>query len=341
MTRYTLLVTSYCLSVAVGFSQVALYSSQLHVLSTSTYTSLSLAAVNGRDGPATKTFSDINDYEQLHGEVCSIDPNHSNEYYKKRLDDDDDDEEQKRQFWQALSFIVVHLIPICNPVLAYFSYESLAQLVNQIVEFLSDNSWVAVDGGAYQAKIIAPAINGVVVPAISILFATLISNTVSSLRQRLLDIRSAINMESSDLRVLATMVDSFPPGTSRDKVRAYLIQYTCRLIAESSTTTTTRGPGGVVKMFHNNLGTMDSELYGVLAQLNTMSSQGVEEQESSSMGATVSSSSSLPTFYLSESYAAVTRLNNERCRRISAVDWNLFSLGSGLLRFVRSIWWYQ
>lgn len=323
MTRYsyklkhTLFVTCYsCLSVAVGFSHAPSFSfpstrfvllqastigsrrgrsssSSSSAASWSTSTSLAVE-VNGRDGPATRTFFDIN--EEHHGEVCSIESDPSNEYSSKKLADDDGS-----QFWQALS-IVMHLIPICNPVLAYFSYEILAQHVNDIVEGLSDNSWVAVDGGAYQAKIIAPAINGVVMPAISILFATLISNTVSSLRQRLLDIRLAINMESGDLRVLATMVDAFPPGVRphQDRVRAYLIQYTSRLIAECR-------PGVQIDTLETG---MDSEMCGVLAQLNTMSSNN-----SASSSARV-----VPVGLLSESYAAVTRLHQERCRRISALQ---------------------
>jgi hypothetical protein len=320
MTRYSyklkhaLFVTYYsCLSVAAGFSQVPSFSFPSRLLvqasttgsrrgrrssggsssSASWSTSTSLAVeVNGRDGPATRTFFDID--EEHHGEVCSIESDPSNEYSSKKLADDDGS-----QFWQALS-IVMHLIPICNPVLAYFSYEILAQHVNDIVEGLSDNSWVAVDGGAYQAKIIAPAINGVVMPAISILFATLISNTVSSLRQRLLDIRLAINMESGDLRVLATMVDAFPPGVRphQDRVRAYLIQYTSRLIAECR-------PGVQIDTLETG---MDSEMCGVLAQLNTMSS------------ASSSSARVVPVGLLSESYAAVTRLHQERCRRISALQ---------------------
>lgn len=277
MIRHTLFVAAHCLGVAVGFSRVP-FSVPFARFPTS------LPVVNGRVGPATGTFFDID--EELHGEVCSIDPDHSNEYKKLEYG-------EQRRFWQALS-IVVHLLPIVSPVAAYFTYEPLAEQMNWLVELLSDNTWVAVDGGDYQAKLITPAVNGVVVPAISILFATLISNTVSSLRQRLLDIRSAINMESADLRVLATMVDSYPPGSDQDKCRSYLIQYTSRLIAESR-------PGVNV----NNIEPtgMYTEMYGVLAQLNSMSSRV-----------------DMPPSLFSESYAAVTRLNNERSRRISALQ---------------------
>lgn len=137
--------------------------------------------------------------------------------------------------------------------------------------------------------------NGVVIPSISILFATLISNTVSSLRQRVLDIREAINMEAGDLRVLTTMVDSYPNDCEKDKCRSYLIQYTSRLIAESR-------PG--VKINSLEPTGMDSEMYGMLGQLNEIARSDVDVHGS----------------LLAESYGAVMRLNNERCRRISALQ---------------------
>jgi len=136
----------------------------------------------------------------------------------------------------------------------------------------------------------------VVIPSISILFATMISNTVSSLRQRVLDIREAINMEAGDLRVLTTMVDSYPDQCEKDKCRSYLIQYTSRLIAESRP--------GVNIMTLEPTG-MDSEMYGLLSELNTISKSDDIE---------------MPGALLSESYGAVMRLNNERCRRVSALQ---------------------
>jgi hypothetical protein len=210
------------------------------------------------------------------------------------VDKETGDDEQR--FWKAVHR-VVRLVPIVAPILAYFTYEELASCVNIIEDFLdSQRAWIAVDGGAYQAKIIAPAVNGVVVPSISILFATLISNTVSSLRQRILDIREAINMEAGDLRVLTTMVDAYPPGCEQDKCRSYLIQYTSRLIAESR-------PG--VKVNNLEPTGMDSEMYGMLGQLNEVAN---------------GSDIDVPPTILAESYGAVTRLNNERCRRISALQ---------------------
>jgi hypothetical protein len=65
-------------------------------------------------------------------------------------------------------WIMVLVIPIVTPLVAFFTYEWTANIFRNIIELFSWNrSWVPVDGGAYQAKIITPAINGVVLPAIA------------------------------------------------------------------------------------------------------------------------------------------------------------------------------
>ena len=291
MSRYSFLVISLCFGLAAGFSPLvaATFSrARQHGRATS------LRVLNGleleeerKQGPTSKTFFDVE--EEHEGEVCFLsDPVQTNKMAFVTSDDE-------QRFWKTVHR-VVRLIPVVAPILAYFTYEELASSVNIIENFLdSQRAWIEVDGGAYRSKIIAPAVNGVVVPSISILFATLISNTVSSLRQRILDIREAINMEAGDLRVLTTMVDSYPEGCEQERCRSYLIQYTSRLIAESR-------PG--VKVNNLEPTGMDSEMYGMLGQLNEVSGSDIE----------------VPPPILAESYAAVTRLNNERCRRISALQ---------------------
>jgi hypothetical protein len=60
----------------------------------------------------------------------------------------------------------------------------------------------AVDGNAFANSLIRPTITGVVVPVISIALATLLSNTVNILRDRQVQLRSLINKEACDLRLL-------------------------------------------------------------------------------------------------------------------------------------------
>jgi hypothetical protein len=64
--------------------------------------------------------------------------------------------------------------PIAIPIFAFVLYDPTALLFSRALQSLSwGNTWVAVDGGQYQARIITPAINGIVVQAIAILFAVI------------------------------------------------------------------------------------------------------------------------------------------------------------------------
>ena len=131
--------------------------------------------------------------------------------------------------------LILKYLPFIMPVIAYFTYEPTAKIFNGMVEIISSNNWVAVDGGQYQATIITPAINGLIVPSIALLFATLMSNTINTLRQRQLQIRTSLNTEANDLRMLSTMMDSLPAELRgvKNHLREYLIQYASRVVAES------------------------------------------------------------------------------------------------------------
>ena len=122
-------------------------------------------------------------------------------------------------FWSLLLVVV----PLVTPIIAFFTFESCAKSFSNFNDFLSQgNKWVAVDGGAYQARIIAPAINGLVVPAVALLFATLISTTITTLRQRQVEIRRSINMEAGELRAMECLFDAIDPGFIQDQCRAYV-----------------------------------------------------------------------------------------------------------------------
>ena len=122
-------------------------------------------------------------------------------------------------FWSSLLVVV----PLATPLIAFFTFEICAKAFSNFNDFLSQgNKWVAVDGGAYQARIIAPAINGLVVPAVALLFATLISTTITTLRQRQVEIRRAINMEAGELRAMECLFDAIDPGFIQDQCRSYV-----------------------------------------------------------------------------------------------------------------------
>jgi len=75
--------------------------------------------------------------------------------------------------------------PFIIPFVAFFSFEKSNELVHWTVETIQqDLKWEMVDGGAYQAALLVPIINGIVLPALSITLGTLVALTVTTLRTR-------------------------------------------------------------------------------------------------------------------------------------------------------------
>jgi len=100
-----------------------------------------------------------------------------------------------------------------------------------------NKNWEPVDGGAYQISILTPAINGVVLPCLGILFATLVSTTIVQLRQRQLIVRSMLNSEASELmtlREILVRLDNLEEGTKEGgmSLRVLLRKYVSRLLSE-------------------------------------------------------------------------------------------------------------
>lgn len=118
--------------------------------------------------------------------------------------------------------LLMLVVPGLSPFLAYFSFDAIVSGYSYITEVLSGNNWVAVDGKELQGKLLLPTINGLVVPAVALLFATLTSTTISTLRQRQVDVRRAINMEATELRAIECLLDSLEPGFVQDQCRDYV-----------------------------------------------------------------------------------------------------------------------
>jgi hypothetical protein len=191
----------------------------------------------------------------------------------------------------------LRLIPSLVPIVAFLLYDPTATLFASTMELINPNNWVAVDGGAYQAKIIAPLTNGVVVPAISILFAILIGQTITTLRQRQYDLQLCITMEASRLSQLQTLLADFPDSAIPTfKCKSYLQQYTSRLIFECHET---------VNLDFSRLSGMDSELNEVFRALNQAAS--AENGEYSTM-------------LIDQAFILAESLSEERSKRITALQ---------------------
>ena len=190
-------------------------------------------------------------------------------------------------------------IPAVSPIISFITFDFVALSYSTFVDLLaSTKKWVAVDGGAFQAKIMTPAINGLVVPAMALLFATLTSTTITTLRQRQVDVRNAINMEASELRALECLVDTFENSSfEQDLSRDYLIQYTSRVLAECHPRI-----GSGENVINPRRG-MDSELNGLTALINK--SYGTP---------------AIPAHIADECNVCIARLREQRTRRISALQ---------------------
>lgn len=236
--------------------------------------------------------------------------NRQNKFLKSEFFPLDDIPQEERAFLEEVKLrpkfdresLMEIVIPLMAPFIAFFSYDFVASTFDWTIDTLSDltsdKNWVAVDGGRYQASIMTPVTNGVVLPAVAVLFATLTSTTISTLRMRQVEVLRAINMEAGELRVLESIVAVFPDGDLKDRCRNYLIQYTSRIIAES------QPHSGFVGDDFSSINPrrgMDSELNGFLQQLNLFTPD-------------------ISSHLAEESYAALARLREQRYNRISALE---------------------
>lgn len=106
-----------------------------------------------------------------------------------------------------------------------------SQFFHNTVQYLSNNKFEAVDGGNLQWSILLPALNGVVMTAISLLYANLVSTTGTQLRARQNIIHQSLNTEVDGIRGLIQLIQYYPERV-RDQFGGYLTGYILMLIDE-------------------------------------------------------------------------------------------------------------
>jgi len=111
--------------------------------------------------------------------------------------------------------IALACLPVAAPALAFFSYTEVASFARHAFDYLKFNNYESVDGGAYEITILTPTIIGIVVPSLSITYATLTAMTVNTLRQRQLEARIALNRELGDLQLLRVQIEAAFLANSR------------------------------------------------------------------------------------------------------------------------------
>jgi len=98
-------------------------------------------------------------------------------------------------------------VPVLSPFLAFSTYEGVARETRAVIEWFDrQNAWFSADGNLYEIEILTPLVTGVVMPTLAVALATLAATTISTLRQRQLDVREALNAELCELALLRATV---------------------------------------------------------------------------------------------------------------------------------------
>lgn len=161
--------------------------------------------------------------------------------------------------------LVFYLLPFFVPLLGFVLYDPLAHMTRDVVIALGHNGWAFSDGGQYKAEILAPTINGIVVPTISIALATLVAGTISSLRERQGIIRSCLNNEAAELKTLHVKLLQLCRESERVNcisLISLLGIYIMRVLKESSSNSDVR-----------KLSTITSELHSIIRYLYAMNGE--------------------------------------------------------------------
>uniref|UniRef100_A0A7S4JTW0 Transmembrane protein n=1 Tax=Odontella aurita TaxID=265563 RepID=A0A7S4JTW0_9STRA len=116
--------------------------------------------------------------------------------------------------------------------LAFFAWENISLALANFLEACGDVS------GLFADNLLRPTITGVVVPVIAIALATLVSTTINVLRDREVQLRTLINKESCDLRLLRRAVFGLfgtrQHASRRARALALLCSYTQQLERETT-----------------------------------------------------------------------------------------------------------
>ena len=136
---------------------------------------------------------------------------------------------EDKHFLESSTFVAT---PLSAAIASFFLYPTTSMLFHNAVNVLSKNNWEPVDGGQLQWSILLPALNGVVMTAISLLYANLISTTGTQLRNRQITVHSSLSRETEGVRGLIQLI-AFYPQAHRREFGNYIQSYLQVLVNES------------------------------------------------------------------------------------------------------------
>ena len=145
---------------------------------------------------------------------------------------------------ENISMLVMTVLP---SIVAFFLWEDISVLFAHLFDKFAGFPNVQgqnVDGNAFATNLLRPTINGVVVPATSIALGTLFATTVNVLWERQLKMRSCINKEVGELRLLRRALFGCFGTAQHSRRRAtalgLLHGYTNSLVLETQTSSIAR-----------------------------------------------------------------------------------------------------
>lgn len=126
-------------------------------------------------------------------------------------------------------------IPVLTSLVAFLSFKSMTHGFHAIVEKMSHNEWIPSTDAAVdlQTQVITQVVNGPVITSISVLFATLVSITVSFLHDRQMTLFHFFVKQIDDLRMLQCILKQMPESLRQD-AKQLTHEYTERLVRDES-----------------------------------------------------------------------------------------------------------
>lgn len=165
---------------------------------------------------------------------------------------------------KTASGVLLASLPITIPVVAFNTFDGTSDTFHR---------WIVLAGSGnpnFNMEEVSIEANGIVVQSIALLFATMASVTVSSLRERLRELRIHLNNEASILQELIYFIDTMSISAStRDICMNYVEDYTDRLILESQSRT------------HYNIPLLNSELNMLRQEICLPKEQNDDEKNAS------------------------------------------------------------
>lgn len=109
--------------------------------------------------------------------------------------------------WRTLPWL---LVPAISCVLSYWSYTPFAKAFFNVVMWASSNTWIpkSEEELNLQTNIVTQVVNGPVITSVSVLFASLVSLTISNLHNRQVEIHGSLVEEVHIIRSLTMLLET-------------------------------------------------------------------------------------------------------------------------------------